>query len=161
MAAVEAGKPFQHQAPLELAGEFVSAVMRRDFHDALVLCQALLLLEPTNKTYLEFEKVLKEAKSRNITMDTDDEDSDEEDENNNAEEDSDNSDSSLCSDKEFESDSGNSGLDDTDGDESDLSEIDSSSADEEEDEEEDTDTSSDGLSNLNLLVGGLSINRSK
>ena len=156
MAAAYAAKVIHHQAPLELAGEFVSAVMRRDFHDALVLCQALLLLEPDNKMYLEFEKVLTEAKARKITFDisNDEEESDtEEDENNNEELDSDNDSSSSSS------DSGNSNSNDSDDDDSDLS---GDSSDEDDKlESDDDEISPDDLKNLNLLVGGLSISRSR
>ena len=59
---------FPNKAPIQLSGEFVSAVMRKDFHNALVLCQALLLLEPNNETYIEFEKTLREAKERNLKL---------------------------------------------------------------------------------------------
>lgn len=158
---------FHNKAPIELAGEFISAVMRQDFHDALVLCQALLLLEPNNKTYIEFEKVLREAKERKIKIDEESSESDhttedEDDKNNNMAIGSDNDTSSLST-SDDEADSGNN----ESSDESDLTDSDSSSdgdidleGDLDSSDSEDEDVSPDDLKGLNLLVGGLSVSRS-
>ena len=156
---------FPNKAPIQLSGEFVSAVMRKDFHNALVLCQALLLLEPNNETYIEFEKTLREAKERNLKLVEDtcsesDYTSDDEDDKNI---DTDN-DTTTDEDDDDDEDSVNN-------ESSDFSDTDTSSEDGDDDEDgkDDIDLNSDSdmedvspgdLNGLNLLVGGLSVSRS-
>ena len=153
------------KAPVELAGEFVSAVMRRDYHNALVLCQALLLLEPNNETYLEFEKVLSETKANILARinnvahggrDIDESESDSEIE----------TDSSSDGDNyDEETDSSDSGNSDSSGDAY-MDGINNNNDKESEDVSSDSDDdysndelTPDEISRLNLLVGGLHINR--
>ena len=161
---------FPNKAPIQLSGEFVSAVMRKDFHNALVLCQALLLLEPNNETYIEFEKTLREAKEHNLKLVEDicsesDYTSDDEDDKNIDTDNDTTTDEDDDDDDDDDEDSGNN-------ESSDFSDTDTSSEDGDDDEDgkDDIDLNSDSdmedyvspgdLNGLNLLVGGLSVSRS-
>ncbi|XP_066985544.1 histone-lysine N-methyltransferase, H3 lysine-79 specific-like [Macrobrachium rosenbergii] len=70
-------------APVELLSEFLSALMSRDYADALNLCQSILKYEPQNATALEFYPLLltkiKQGKDDHPSTSDDDtnEDSDE------------------------------------------------------------------------------------
>ena len=155
------------KAPVELSGEFVSAVMRQDYHNAYVLCQALLILEPYNETYIEFEKVLSEAQSNAIAplVVNDNENTDDD----GILESSDSDDDSLT-DTSDATDSGNSH---SSGDAY-INEYENNNRDSSDDSSDDVSTDSgdesDGalngftdaqLAKLNLLVGGLSIDPNK
>ncbi|EDO43760.1 predicted protein [Nematostella vectensis] len=48
------------EAPVELKGDFLSAVMDEDYEKAKDLCKQILLLEPDNATCTEFHSVLAE-----------------------------------------------------------------------------------------------------
>lgn len=160
MATVHTSK-FIQKAPVELAGEFVSAVMRREYNDALVLCQALLMMEPQNDTYLEFEKVLKlikERESDKSVIETDSDDGDHDDDDGDDDSDDDDSDDGLTD----SSDSGNSDSsgDALDSDESDDdSSSDSSSDDDDDTSDNNNNSEADSIAKLNLLVGGLSVKK--
>ncbi|XP_066930640.1 glutamate-rich protein 2-like [Clytia hemisphaerica] len=148
--AAAAPNGYLQQAPIELAGEFIAAVMRKDYHDALVLCQALLMLEPNNETYIQFASALKEAQEI---------DSDSSDEGSTLSSDNDEGEVELT-------DSSDSGHDISSSDDylsGDTSTDDSSSSEDESDSEDENNNDDDDdllfkdVAGLNLLVGGLSI----
>jgi len=123
------------EAPVELKGEFLRAVMDEEYEKAKELCQKILLLEPDNKTCSEFHAVICEKMKQ-----------DEE------EEDRDDSDDSEESDDEDESD-------DDKGDEGDKDDDD-----DEDDDNDDDDNESDSDDDvtlppgpINLIMGGLPI----
>jgi len=147
--AAAAPNGYVQQAPIELAGEFIAAVMRKDYHDALVLCQALLMLEPNNDTYIQFASALKEAQEI---------DSDSSDEGSTLGSDNDDNGEVELTDS---SDSGHDISSDDDYLSGDTSTDDSSSSEDESDSEDENNNDDDLLykdvAGLNLLVGGLSI----
>lgn len=127
------------QAPVELKGEFLKAVMDEEFGKAKQLCQKILLLEPDNKTCSEFHAVICEK------MKQDDEVSDDSDQSN------DETDETDESGDEEEEESEN------DDENNESSEEDRSDDDEEEEEEEEDDDVTLPLGPVNLIMGGLPI----
>lgn len=137
---------FKH-APVELACKMLSAVMEKDYSNALAFCQAILIFEPDNETYKNYEKVLSEAKNKEDESDEDNSSRDEGDNTEDAE--------GLESDESEDGDSGNSEMSSDD----DLDENNNSSSEESSNEtESDSDEISvEELSKLNLLMGGLKV----
>ncbi|XP_048455380.1 glutamate-rich protein 2 isoform X2 [Rhincodon typus] len=105
----EDSKNEERKAPLELMGEFLKAVMDRDYKLSSKLCQMILIYEPENpeaqqfKILLDTKIQLDEAASihQNEEDDTDSDSSDEDEESNNED-----SDESESSDEESDDSSG-------------------------------------------------------
>eukprot|EP00055_Hartaetosiga_balthica_P008464 m.31666 g.31666 ORF g.31666 m.31666 type:complete len:244 (+) comp6323_c0_seq1:109-840(+) len=82
----------QQHAPVELVTEFLATVMAKDFRNAARLCTQILLVEPNNKTAMDFSAVLKEKiqlEEEEDEEDSDDDDSDDDESDDNDDDDDD------------------------------------------------------------------------
>ncbi|XP_032241503.2 glutamate-rich protein 2 isoform X2 [Nematostella vectensis] len=103
------------EAPVELKGDFLSAVMDEDYEKAKDLCKQILLLEPDNATCTEFHSVLAEKIKQDEVQEDTDTDSDDDDDD----DDDDNEDSSEEGDDEENEESSDDDEEDDDDDDSD------------------------------------------
>lgn len=136
-AAATEAKEGAAQAPVELKGKFLKAVMDEDYENAKELCQKILLLEPDNKTCSEFHAVIVEKIKQEDEKSDDSEESTEE-----------------SSDETEEDENQESSEDDQDDDDN-----------EEEDDEDNESSSDDDFAlppgPINLIMGGLPIRPQK
>ncbi|CAI9725056.1 sialophospho 2-like [Octopus vulgaris] len=83
--------------PSQLIMEFVGCLMNHDYHNALKLCQMILIYNPNHNDALQFEPLLKEmtqkgeseSSSSSSSSNSDDEDDDDEEEEEDDEDDDD------------------------------------------------------------------------
>lgn len=80
------------RAPIELLGEFISAVMAEDYQVAQKLCQMILIYEPENPEAKQFSPLIEEMLQVELQQSSEDEDSEDSDEETDEETDEDTSD---------------------------------------------------------------------
>lgn len=139
---------FKH-APVELSCQLLSAVMEKNYGNALAFCQAALIFEPDNEIYKQYEKILKEAKIKEEELETDSENELEADDENETDNDSEANDADSENESEDSGNSSSSDIDDKNNESSSDSNTESES-----DEEE---FSPQEICKLNLLLGGLKV----
>ncbi|XP_065052982.1 nucleolin-like [Rhopilema esculentum] len=125
--------PAPNKASLELLGQFLTALMKKDYSEAQDLCDQILEVEPTNPTCLEFRSTLKEKiqHDEENSGSTDDDDDDEEEE-----------------DSDEDGDSGEDSSEDASDEDNDLSE-----------DDKDDELAGIDVNKLNLFVGGVPVKK--